>query len=924
VEFRLLGPLEVVGDDGAPVAIGGRRPRALLTLLLLHPNEVVSADRLIDGIWGERPPASAKSALQVHVHMLRGVLGAERVVTRDPGYLILVEPDELDVERFQRLVAAGGSEALREALALWRGPALADVAHEPFARIEAARLDDARLDALEARIQADLDTGRHGALTAELEAHVATHPHRERLRAQQMLALYRAGRQGDALAVYHDARRTLLEELGVEPSPMLKELEQRILRHDPELAPPESASEALPADATPLVGRALEVAAVTSLLARPDTRLVTLTGPGGTGKTRLALAAARRMEPDVHAVFVDLSAVSDPALVIPTVAHALGASESPGGDPVESVVAMLGEQPRLLVLDNLEQVLDAAVDIARLLDASGTLRVIATSRAPLRITRERVYAVQPLPVPDLGADTAQDIEHVAAVRLYVERVHAADPLFAITDANAGAIARICRALDGLPLALELAAARVRTLGAEGTAARLGERLSLLSRGARDLPERQRSLRATLDWSVQLLEADAVRVLAALGAFSGGASLEAVEAVVPGSDVPTALDDLLDTALVMRTAGATDEPRFGMLETVREYATELLTRSDEEREVRDRHLDWFLALVEGDGPYWKRQIDPPWLDRIELEHDNYRAALEHARVTDDVDRELRLANALRYFWRVRGYVVEGRRRLEAAVERSEAVDPALRARTLGEAGIMAFTGGDYDRSSVLWNEALPLIEAIGEPREIARANFELGALAHSQSDMAEARRLYEIAREALSDVDDPIGHATVLGNLAIVYQATGETARAREASEAALELYERSGDLDGLAITTLNMALVELRNEDLPEAGRRLREAHGWSERLGHREVMAYVVGYASELALALGRPDDAGQLCGAFDRMFETIDSVPQPDEIERHAQLVERLSEQIEVTEEMARGHALSTDEVTSLVREVLDAAGA
>ena len=202
--------------------------------------------------------------------------------------------------------------------------------------------------------------------------------------------------------------------------------------------------------------------------------------------------------------------------------------------------------------------------------------MIATSRAPLRITRERVYAVQPLPVPDLGADTTQGIEHVAAVRLYVERVHAADPHFAITDENAGAIARICSALDGLPLALELAAARVRTLGAEGTAARLGERLSLLSRGARDLPERQRSLRATLDWSVQLLDADAVRVLGALGAFSGGASLEAVEAVARGSDVPSALEDLLDAALVTRTAGATGEPRFGMLETVREYATELLT------------------------------------------------------------------------------------------------------------------------------------------------------------------------------------------------------------------------------------------------------------------------------------------------------------------------------------------------------------
>ncbi len=911
--------------DGQPLPLGGRRPRALLSILLVHANDAVSVDRLIDGVWGESPPATALGALQVHVHALRKVLGAARVVTRPPGYMLRVEPGELDVERFDRLVAAG---AYSDALALWRGPALDDVAHEPFAQAEAARLDDARLSALEARIGLDLDAGRHGAVVAELEGLVAAHPHRERFRAQQMLALYRSGRQADALAAYRDARAAL-DELGLEPSAELRALEQQILLQDPGLDPPsavatEPASETLPTDATPLVGRELEIAAVTSLLGRPEIRLVTLTGPGGTGKTRLALAAARRLASEARAVFIDLSAVVDPALVVPTVAHALGASESPGGDPVETVAIVIGERPTLLVLDNLEQVLDAAADVSRLLDASAPLRVIATSRAPLRIARERVYQVQPLSVPDLGVETALGIEHVPAVRLYVERALSADPQFAVTDMNAGSIARICRALDGLPLALELAAARVRTLGAEGTAARLGERLSLLSRGARDLPERQRSLRATLDWSVQLLDANALRVLGALGAFSGGASLDAVEVVATGSDVPSALDDLLDAALVTRTSGPTDEPRFGMLETVREYAAELLGASDDERAVRDRHLEWFLALVEGDGLYWQRDMNVAWLDRIELEHDNYRAAFEHAHATGDAERELRLANALRYFWRVRGYVVEGRGRLEAAVDRSHDVDPALRARTLGEAGIMAFTGGDYDRSHALWTEALPLIEALGEPREIARAHFELGAWAHAQNDLAEARRLYETAHDALSVVDDPIGHATVLGNLAIVYQGTGDQARAREASEAALELYERSGDLDGLAVTTLNMAFVELGNGNIAEAGRRLGEAFAWSERLGHREVTAYAVGYASEVAFALGRADDAGVLCGAFDQIFDVIDSVPQPDEIERHARLVERLSTQIDVTEAAARGRALSPDEVTSLVRRVLEAAAA
>src|SRR5262245_3144474 len=267
MEFRLLGPLEVVGDDGAPIALGGRRRRALLALLLLSPNESISTDRLIEGIWGESPPPSAGGALQVHVHALRKALGAERVVTRPPGYLVRVEPDELDLTRFERLLAEGRHA---EALALWRGPALADIAYEPFALGEAARLANARLTALEARIEADLEAGRHDALTAELEALAAAHPHRERLQAQRMLALYRSGRQADALAAYRETRATL-DELGIEPSAALRSLEQQMLRQDPGLdlaAAPVTASptDVLPADPTPLVGRELEVGAVLALL----------------------------------------------------------------------------------------------------------------------------------------------------------------------------------------------------------------------------------------------------------------------------------------------------------------------------------------------------------------------------------------------------------------------------------------------------------------------------------------------------------------------------------------------------------------------------------------------------------------------------------------------------------------------------------
>src|SRR3954454_12042791 len=607
MEFGILGALEVRAD-GRSVELGGPKPRALLAVLALHANQPVTAERVAVALWGEDTPPRAVKTVQVYVARLRKALGDPEVLVTTPGgYCLRVRPGELDAERFERQVADGrralaagrGEDAaaeLREALELWRGPPLADLASTPFAPAEIARLEEQHLAALELRVEADLAAGDHAELIGELQQLTTQHPWRERLHAQRMLALYRSGRQADALAAYHDAREVLVEQLGLEPGAELHNLHEAILAHDPALdATPETArpdpsepSPALPTPATALIGRERDVDRIASVLRETQSRLLTLIGPGGVGKTRLALAAAAHVHDQFAdgACFVSLAPLTDPAELAAAIAVALGVPVQGSQPPTQALLRFLAARESLLVLDNFEHLIEGGALPAELLARCPGLTILATSREPLRVAAERLYAVDPLAVPPEGDAPLPGDQRYPAVALFLQRAEAHDPDFRRDRRSAPHIHQVCRRLDGLPLALELAAARVGVLEADELAARLDGALALLTTGTRDAPARQRTLRATIDWSYRLLGESERRAFGRMALFPGGVELAVAEQVTEESI--DGLSSLVAKQLVARHAG-----RLSMLETIREYALEKLDQDPDADMVRERLARWCL-------------------------------------------------------------------------------------------------------------------------------------------------------------------------------------------------------------------------------------------------------------------------------------------------------------------------------------------
>ncbi|MBG0830784.1 winged helix-turn-helix domain-containing protein [Planomonospora sp. ID67723] len=751
--FAVLGPLEIQ-RGGEKAEIAGQRLRALLGLLLLDAGRPVPLDRLVSGVWGDRPPAAAGNALQALVSRLRAVLGDQRAMVEATatGYRLAVDPDLVDAHRFARLAAEGrqalgaglpaeAAGTLRAALELWRGPALADLAGNEAVAAELTRLDTLRLDALEDRIEADLLLGRGAEVAAELPALIAAHPLRERLRGQLMRALYGSGRQVEALAAFEEARAAFAEELGADPSPALTGLHLAMLRRDwsetavrpapqsrvPDrtapsppgvpggpraplpspvaVAAPGRASQAarvpppgnLPARLTSFVGREHEVARVAELLA--GHRLVTLLGPGGAGKTRLAVesaeAVADRMPGGVW--LAELAAVAEPSEVPQAVFSALELHDSvpagppgtfpvpPARDPLSRLVSALAGKRLLIVLDNCEHLVEAVAVLAdRVLSSCPEARILATSREPLAITGELTWPVPPLALPPSGGDPDEALGY-PAVRLFAERAAAVRPGYR-PAAEAGAVVRICRELDGMPLAIELAAARLRSLSAEQIAARLDDRFRLLTGGSRTALPRHQTLRAVVEWSWDLLD-DQERTLAGrLSVFAGGVTLDAAEQVCSGAgldraDVLDMLARLVDKSLVTTAEDGT-APRYRMLETIRAYAAERLAESGERERVRLAHAEFFTELAEAAEPGLRDHRQAASVAEMSREHDNLSAALRRTVEAARFDLALRLVGALGWYWWLRSYRIEGAHRarevlglVDGALAAGERVDGA---------------------------------------------------------------------------------------------------------------------------------------------------------------------------------------------------------------------------------------------------------
>ena len=858
VEIRVLGPIEVGGATDA-VPLTAEKQRRLLAALVARAGEACSTDGLIDAVWGSSPPASADKLLQVYVSQLRRLLHPVSIRRRGASYTLELNGNFVDTVRFECLLSEGQAaldarnpalalSLLRRGLALWRGPAYGEFGYEEFARGEAERLEELRLAALEARFEAELALGRHADLVPELCALAAEHPLREPLQAQAMLALYRSGRQSEALDIYRTLHTRLREELGLEPSIELRDLHRRILQHHPELETAQTthAAHTLPASPNRLIGRERELKELDALIRSQDVRMLVLTGAGGSGKTQLALEAARNASSSFAngAAVVALAPLRDPARVLPAISDAIGIPQV--GTDFESVAAVLRPRELLLVLDNAEHLGEAGPIFVDLLAQVPRLKLLVTSRVVLHLSGEHVYPVEPL-------------REETAVALFLERARQADPRFRPTTADAKTIDQICATVDRLPLAIELAAARVRTLTPTELLGRLEPRLPLLTGGPRDLPARQQTLRATLAWSLELLQEEERRDLYRLSVFVGGWTLEAAEAVC---DTPLErLSSLLDHNLVRRQLSG-DPLRYSMLETVREFAAEAHDRSTEAATTKRRFAEHMISIAESANLASDSEGEQSY-DLATAEQDNARAALAWTIQSGQIELGLKLALALDNFWTTHD-PREGARWFDSLLVRGVDLPPRLRMQALrGYGGSLMFS--DEERARTLQEEALALARELGDESATASLLLPLAELALGRGDTPEARRFADEIIVLNNRVGSPRREAQALALLAGLARHDGDLDRATGLLEQSLELAREEGFHWWEMMMLLDLASLERARSRLAHAEARALDALAVAREIGDTIGTTAALANLARLARDSGHLERAGCLWGAVE-----------------------------------------------------------
>ena len=764
LEFRILGALEVIGPDGDPIVVSSPKQRSLLLYLLVNRGEVCSAERILDAVWdGETQNVKT---VQYHVSKLRDTLEPGRargsdgtvIMTTPAGYVVDPAAVTVDADVFERDLADAlqiarndpreASTRLAAAIDLWNGPALSDVMYATFAQIEAHRLEELKLESVERRIALDIELGSTKALTSELEVLVRQHPLREAFWGQLMLCLYRTGRQAEALRVYQEAHQTLGEELGLEPSAALRTLESQMLQQDPDLIPPAAVGEATRGNiadrGSVFVGRSQEIEQVDGLIR--DSRLVTLTGVGGVGKTSLAIRAALQDPgrwPD-GVWLVEFGPVSDPRTVPSALAAAIGFSQQFGEDTLEGITRHLQHSSRLIILDNCEHVIDAAASIiGDLLSRCPNVHLLVTSREQMRLPEEVIMSVNPMDTPharDVALDAPPDV-----IALFAQKARIADPTFELTDATVATVASICERLDGLPLAIELAAAPLRALTLNDVAEGLKDRFSVLVSGSRSALAHQRTLEATMGWSFDLLAAEEQQLFVALGIFAGtfdrfGAERVAVAAGIDTHEVLPLLVNLVDKSLleVTRHSGGAS---YRMLTTIQHYARLKLASAPQAPAIAEAHSNWAISLAEAANAALFAGGSREWVHRIEQARDDIELVLERSRERRSPEAGMRLLAALQAFLVESGdhggflsadAMREGTSWVDRLLDAGEVPDGVLAA-VLSAQGFLLTLQNDLAGAVPILERCLELCAAAADDEGSAKAKLFLAMASWSHDD-----------------------------------------------------------------------------------------------------------------------------------------------------------------------------------------------